>query len=161
MQHLSGRVFAALAVVLLVVAGAAALRLQVADGDGSANGSRAVGSVEDLAGRWVAVNTVGAPAPVVPGTLSFSVDGDRLAVQPGCNSGGGRVAVDGSRLVVPDGLAVTEMACLDADRMAQEQWALEMLAARPRLERSGPYLFLHWGPDDRWWIGLEQQPAST
>ncbi len=163
MHRLSGRVTAALAVVLLVVAGAAALRLQVVGGggDGSTNGSRTVGSVEDLAGRWVAVNTAGAPAPVVPRTLSFTVDGDRLTVQPGCNSGGGRVVVEDSRLVVPDGRAVTEMACLDADRMAQEAWVLEMLSSRPRLELSGPYLFLHWGDGERWWLGMEQQPADA
>ena len=55
-----------------------------------------------------------------------------------------------------DPLATTRMACEPA-LMAQERWVIEMLDSRPRLELSGPYLALHWGEDERWWLGLEQE----
>ncbi len=52
------------------------------------------------------------------------------------------------------------MAC-DEPRNAQERWVLEMLQAGPRLERSGPYLYLHWGTAEASWVGLELQPAAS
>jgi hypothetical protein len=35
-----------------------------------------------------------------------------------------------------------------------------MLESRPRLELSGPYLYLHWGQGEKWWLGLELEPAG-
>jgi heat shock protein HslJ len=55
------------------------------------------------------------------------------------------------------------MACEPA-LMEQERWVTEMLGSRPRLELSGPFLALHWGEGEQWWIGLDREsetfPAS-
>ena len=59
------------------------------------------------------------------------------------------------RLVAPN-LATTEIGC-PPDVAAQEEWVVAMLQARPRLERSGPYLSLLW--DDHW-LGLSSDPAD-
>ena len=45
--------------------------------------------------------------------------------------------------------------------MEQERWVTEMLASNPRLEVSGPYLSLHWGEGEQWWLGLEREPDGT
>lgn len=149
-----------LALVLVTVLAAAAVVLLRQGGDDNANGSVPVRSLDDLTGRWDVVNTQGAPSPLVA-PVELEVDGDRLSVRTGCNSGGGAASVEDSRLVLDGaGLAVTEMAC-DEPRNLQERWVLEMLGAEPRLERSGPYLYLHWGPDEEHWLGLELQPAAS
>ncbi len=128
--------------------------------DGNANGSVPVRSLADLGGRWAAVNTVGAPRELVT-DLGLEVDGDRLLVRTGCNTGSGTIAVEDSRLVLDGaGLAVTEMGC-DEPRTTQQGWVLEMLGSTPRLERSGPYLYVHWGADETYWIGLEQVAGPT
>jgi hypothetical protein len=49
--------------------------------------------------------------------------------------------------------------------MEQEAWLFAMVAAHPRLELSGPYLYLHWdtgdgGNGERWWLGLEKETAT-
>lgn len=149
-----------LALVLVAVLAAAAVVLLRQRDDDNANGSVPVRSLDDLAGRWSVVNTQGAPGPLVA-PVELEVDGDRLSVRTGCNSGGGSASVEDSRLVLDGGgLAVTEMAC-DEPRNAQERWVLEMLQAGPRLERSGPYLYLHWGTAEAHWVGLELQPAAS
>ena len=160
MGRLSGRVLAVLFVVVLVAAGAAALRLRAGGAD-SANRSAPVTSVDELAGRWAAVNATRAPAALAaPVVLTF--DGGRVSVQTGCNTGGGTVSVEDSRLVLGGrGLALTEMACLEEGRAGQEAWVVSMLEARPRLERSGPYLYLHWGEGERYWLGLERSDGAA
>jgi hypothetical protein len=45
--------------------------------------------------------------------------------------------------------------------MEQERWVTEMLSSHPRLELSGPYLALHWGEGEQWWLGLEREPEGT
>lgn len=125
----------------------------------NANGSVPVDSVDDLEGRWTAVNDTAAPTALAA-PVGFDVDGDRLVVRTGCNTGQGRVRVEDSRLRVEDGgLAVTEMGC-DSPRTEQEAWVLDMVGSGPRLERSGPYLYLHWGDGEAYWLGLEQQSAT-
>ncbi|MGG5260763.1 META domain-containing protein [Phycicoccus avicenniae] len=146
---------AAAVVIVLALAGGAVLVQRRLEATGSANGSAPVRDVDELAGRWTPVNVVRSPDPF--DGLELEVDGDRLLVRTGCNSGGGEVAVEDSRLVLRgDGLALTEMACVDPSRSAAEQRAVEMLTSRPRMERSGPYLFLHWGEGERYWLGLER-----
>ena len=54
----------------------------------------------------------------------------------------------------------TRMAC-EPPLMEQERWVSQMLEGRPRLELSGPYLYLHWGEGEQWWLGLEHEPAGT
>lgn len=150
-----------LALALVAVLGTTVAVLVVrARGDDTANGSVPVGSLDDLTGTWAVVNTRGAPAALVA-PVELAVADGRLSVRTGCNSGGGAASVEDSRLVLEGaGLAVTEMAC-DAPRDAQERWVLEMLAARPRLDRSGPYLYVHWGSGDAHWLGLELSAASS
>jgi heat shock protein HslJ len=147
-------------VLALVAVGLVAATLALSTGgDDSANGSVPVHSVDQLAGSWRAVNDSSAPALVL-GTvrLDFLDDGEVLA-QTGCNSVGGPVSVADSVLVTGS-LRSTLMACRPA-LTEQEQWITEMLESRPRLEQSGPYLFLHWGEGEQWWLGLELEPEGT
>lgn len=144
----------------LIAAGAAALSLAGGGGDDSANGSVPVARTDELVGAWVVVNDVSAPSPVV-GTvrLEFTTEG-RVLAEPGCNALRGSVEVQDSTLVAGP-LMSTRMACEPA-LMEQERWVGDMLAGRPRLERSGPYLYLHWGEDETWWLGLEKDvPEPT
>ena len=125
-------------------------------GRDSANGSVAVRGVDALRGTWTAVNDVGAPAPVVEGSVvSLTFDGPALRVATGCNTLTGTVRVVDSTLVV-DGLGGTEMGCEPA-LMRQEAWVAEMLRSRPRMELSGPTLSLLW--DDQW-LGLSSDPVG-
>jgi heat shock protein HslJ len=144
-------------VVALVALGALAATL--AGGDDTANGSVPVESLDQLTGSWLAVNDASAPAIVI-GTvrLEFSEDG-RVTAQTGCNGVRGQVSVQDSTLVAGP-LTSTRMACEPA-LMEQERWVTEMLSSHPRLELSGPYLALHWGEGEQWWLGLEREPEGT
>jgi heat shock protein HslJ len=144
-------------VVALVALGALAATL--AGGDDTANGSVPVEGLDQLTGSWLAVNDASAPAIVI-GTvrLEFSEDG-RVTAQTGCNGVRGQVSVQDSTLVAGP-LTSTRMACEPA-LMEQERWVTEMLSSHPRLELSGPYLALHWGEGEQWWLGLEREPAGT
>jgi len=126
--------------------------------DDSANGSVPVGDLSQIADSWLVVNDVSAPAPVV-GTvrLEFSADG-RVAAETGCNGVRGPASVEDSVLVTGP-LMSTRMACEPA-LMEQERWVTEMLSSHPRLELSGPYLALHWGEGEQWWLGLEREGWS-
>jgi heat shock protein HslJ len=128
-------------------------------GDGSANGSIPVERVDQLTGSWLAVNDVSAPATTL-GTvrLDFSADG-QLVAQTGCNGLFATPSVQDSVLVTGP-VRSTRMACAPA-LMEQERWVAEMLGTRPRLELSGPYLYLHWGEGEQWWLGLEREPEGT
>jgi heat shock protein HslJ len=144
-------------VVALVALGALAATL--AGGDDTANGSVPVESLDQLTGSWLAVNDASAPTIVI-GTvrLEFSADG-RVTAQTGCNGVSGQVSVQDSTLVAGP-LMSTRMACEPA-LMEQERWVTEMLSSHPRLELSGPYLALHWGEGEQWWLGLEREPEGT
>jgi heat shock protein HslJ len=144
-------------VVALVALGAVAATL--AGGDDTANGSVPVEGLDQLTGSWLAVNDASAPAIVI-GTvrLEFSEDG-RVTAQTGCNGVRGQVSVQDSTLVAGP-LTSTRMACEPA-LMEQERWVTEMLSSHPRLELSGPYLALHWGEGEQWWLGLEREPEGT
>lgn len=153
-------VVAAVVTALLVVGVVGTMALVHArPGSDDANGSVPVRSLDDLRGRWVAVNDEGAPRRVVD-TVELAVDGDRIVVHTGCNTASGTVVVEGSHLYVEGaGLAVTEMACPDPDLTAQEAWVLRMVHAEPRLELSGPFLALSWSDeaDTHRWLGVERQ----
>ena len=142
-------------VVALVALGVAAASVLAPAGGDSANGSVPVDDLGQLAGTWVVVNDGSAPAPVV-GPVRLEVQGDRLLAETGCNALRGRVSVEDSVLVTGP-LVSTRMACEPA-LMEQERWLGEMLSSRPRLELSGPYLALHWGEGEQWWLGLELTP---
>jgi len=143
-------------VVALVAALAVAATL--AGGDDTANGSLPVSGFADLSGGWQATPAGTTPAPVqAPVRLAFE-DG-RVSAETGCNTVGGPVSVRDSVLLAGP-LVRTRMACEPA-LMEQERWVTEMLASSPRLEVSGPYLFIHWGDGERWWLGLEREPEGT
>jgi heat shock protein HslJ len=149
----------AIAVVSVVLVAGGAAVLAGVSGSGpsdNANGSVAVRDLASIAGEYVSINDSGAPAPVLDGTpVRLVVEAGRIRATAGCNSIQGEADVQDSRLVAPD-LSTTEMGC-PADVAAQEEWVVAMLQARPRLERSGPYLSLLW--EDHW-LGLSSDPVD-
>jgi heat shock protein HslJ len=143
--------------VALVAVGAAALAgVNRSEPSDNANGSVAVRQLATIVGEYVSVNDTGAPLPVLDATpVRLVVEKERISAHAGCNSIQGRAGVEDGRLVVHD-LAATEIGC-PPDVAAQEEWVIAMLTARPRLERSGPYLSLLW---DGHWLGLSSDPAD-
>jgi heat shock protein HslJ len=149
-------VIAAVGVVLVGVGAAAFVGVSRSEPSDNANGSVAVRRLAAIAGEYVSVNDAGAPLPVLEtAPVRLVVQKDRISAHAGCNSIQGQAGVDGGRLVVRD-LAATEIGC-PPDIAAQEEWVIAMLRARPRLERSGPYLSLLW---DGHWLGLSSDPAD-
>jgi heat shock protein HslJ len=100
-----------------------------------------------LAGRTflsTAVTEGGAAKALVAGTRIRLAFGDgSLSASAGCNTMGGDVHLDGGRLVIGS-LSMTEMGC-DADRMAQDQWLIEVLGAKPTLSLIGDQLTIDGG----------------
>jgi len=83
----------------------------------------------------------GKPRALVEGTqlsLSFQKDA-RVGADAGCNSMGGRYAIEGGKLVITDS-AITEMAC--PGRLEQEAWYMKFLLASPTLVAEGDKLVL-------------------
>lgn len=136
-------------------------------GSDNANGSTTVDSLKDLAASYTA-QPGGAgilPTPIVAGsTITLTVTGDEVGIATGCNSGSGRARIEDGRLAFPQGLGITEMAC-DGPLMVQQDWVTEMMTNQPRLERSGPMLFLHWGAItngvEPYWITFVDSTAAT
>jgi heat shock protein HslJ len=144
---------ALLVLVSVVIAAGATLVVFQTIWRQTANGSVEVTSLSQIAGEHTAVaQTAGIlPAPILQDApVVLEIVGDRRSFRTGCNNGGGLVTVRDSRLEVRD-LMLTAMAC-PPDRAAQEKWVVEMLTSKPRLERSGWMLYLHWGPDEKYWI---------
>jgi hypothetical protein len=147
---------AVVGVAVLAVGAAAYVGMHRSDPSENANGSVPVRDLRSIAGEYVSVNDAGAPAPVLDTTpIRLVVAKDRIRAHAGCNSIQGQASVDGGRLVVRD-LAITEIGC-PPEVAAQEEWVVAMLQARPRLERSGPYVSLLW---DGHWLGLSRDPAD-
>lgn len=145
-------------VVALVAAGAVAASLAGGGGGDTANGSVPVEDAGALTGGWTVVNDGSAPAPV-EGVVRLVFGDGRVFSETGCNTVRGPVSVEDSALVTGP-LVSTRMACEPA-LMEQERWITQMLGARPRLELSGPYLALHWGQDEQWWLGLERESETS
>ncbi|MEO5608519.1 MAG: META domain-containing protein [Ornithinibacter sp.] len=144
-----------LAVVAVTVTSLAVVGVLTGTGGAreNANGSIPVGSLGDINGSWVAGNDFGAPAPVV-GTVSLTIADGFVLVETGCNTGRARASVVDSRLVLEE-LATTRKSC-PPPLAEQETWVVEMVTNSPRLELSGPYLSLHWGTNEEFWITLDQ-----
>jgi heat shock protein HslJ len=84
--------------------------------------------------RYVVTSVDG--AELAPGgDLVLTLDDGAIGMSGGCNGIGGAYTLDGDVLVV-DGLAQTEMACADA-LMAQDEWVVALLEARPSLAVEG------------------------
>lgn len=128
-------------------------------GSDTANGSVPVEDVGSLAGSWRVVNSVGAPRAVV-GEVRLRVEDDRLTVETGCNAGSGTVDIDDSHLVA-EPLMATLIGC-EPPLSEQESWLFAMVAAKPVVELSGPYLYVSWDDPqgEHRWLGLEQEPAT-
>ncbi|WP_377639032.1 META domain-containing protein [Oryzobacter terrae] len=127
--------------------------------DDTANGSVPVERLSALDGSWRAVNSVGSPKEVV-GEVRLRFEDGRVVVETGCNAGRGTVEVDDSHLVAGPMMS-TRMGC-EAPLMEQEAWLFAMMQARPKVELSGPYLYVSWtdtAGEDRW-LGLEQESAT-
>lgn len=94
-------------------------------------------------GHWTLHSVDGVP-PAAPGRLDFEADGT-VALDTGCNAGGGTYRIDGLRLLTEE-LRTTLIGCQGAVA-AQEQAFLEVLAGPPafaidtgtgRLRLTGP-----------------------
>ncbi len=144
-------VAAVLAVAVLVLA------LGSRPAEDTANGWLPVTSLAEVAGTYAAVNAQGAPAQLVGPVRLLVADGG-VFLDTGCNTVRSGAHVESSRLVT-DAMATTHRAC-PAPLETQETWVLQMLTARPRLERSGPMLALHWGEGERYWLGFELAPDT-
>ena len=146
------------AVVAAVAVGVVVASTVGGGGSDNANGSVPVDDVGQLDGSWTAVNSVGAPKEVVGDVRLRFADG-RLVVETGCNAGQGAVRVEDSRLVAGPMMS-TKMGCEPA-LMEQEAWLFAMVAASPRVELSGPYLYVQWAADGTdHWLGLEQDTPT-
>jgi heat shock protein HslJ len=98
----------------------------------------------DLAGDWVLTSGTSPTGEVlvrddVPVTLS--IDGEDWGGTAHCNSYGGIVEVDGTA-IEPTEIAVTEMACADADLMDAEQRYFEAFTASRSVDLDGDTLTL-------------------
>jgi heat shock protein HslJ len=103
----------------------------------------------DPTGDWVLTEGRGPDGELalVDGSpVTLSIEADRWGGVAACNSYGGRVDLDGDRLTFDDGLAVTEMACLDEDVMTLEAAYLDALQTAERVELRDEQLVLT-GPD--------------
>jgi heat shock protein HslJ len=87
----------------------------------------------------------GVPRALVDDTrlsLGFR-EGSRVGADAGCNSLGGRYAVDRAELVITNA-GITKMACDDA-RLAQDEWYFGFLQSSPSLVLDGNALVLDGG----------------
>lgn len=88
------------------------------------------GSIE---GNWVLDSATGADGAIavdIGNTPTLRLESGSVTGQSHCNSFGGQYRVNTSgRFEITDGLAMTEMACADADAMTAEQLLLDALAA--------------------------------
>jgi heat shock protein HslJ len=100
-------------------------------------GEPAAEGTPDPTGDWVLVEGRGQDGPLtlVEGSpVTLTVDAERWGGVAACNSYGGSVSLDGDRLTFDDGIAVTEMACLDEDVMRLESAYLAALQAAEQVE---------------------------
>lgn len=104
-------------------------------------------SAPSLAGRTflsVAVTDGAVARPLVAGTrIRLDFRATDLGASAGCNSMSGTYRIDSAHLVFEGG-AMTEMGC-DADRAAQDQWLITLLASKPAARLNGDELTLESG----------------
>ena len=104
-------------------------------------------SAPSLANRTflsVGVTEGGAPRPLVGDTrIRLDFRATDLGASAGCNSMGGTYRIENGRLVFEGG-SMTEMGC-DAERAAQDQWLIALLASKPAARLTGDELILESG----------------
>lgn len=104
-------------------------------------------SAPQLSGREflsVSVTDRGVARLLVPGTrIRLSFTDTTLGASAGCNSISGSYRIESGRLIFEGG-GMTEMAC-DPDRMAQDEWLVERLGAKPAIRLTGDELALDDG----------------
>lgn len=146
-------------VITLAVAGVATvLVLRDRAGD-SANGSAPVDRLEQLAGTWRVAPAGTLPGQIIDATrITLTIGAGRLDLETGCNPLRTKARISQGRLVILD-MARTEMGCTP-DWAAQEGALAHMLDSKPRIELSGPYLYLHWGEGEKYWITFEKTTRS-
>jgi heat shock protein HslJ len=132
------------------------LALSACGGSGEPGAERA----PDPTGDWVLTEGSGPDGPLVlveAAPVTLSIAAERWGGVAACNSYGGSVSLDGDRLTFDDGLAVTEMACLDEAVMALEGAYLGAFQAAERVELRGARLVLT-GPDTE--LVYDEVPAE-
>jgi len=116
-------------------------------GDGKADTATASLDPASLQGRVFLAQKVtegGKPRALVEGSglmVSFH-EGSRIGASAGCNSLGGRYALEGGALVLAEA-AITEKAC--PNLMDQESWYMGFLESKPSVTQSGDTLVLEGG----------------
>lgn len=126
-------------------------------GPGAQPGADEPVTVARLSGTYVARSGLSGnpPQSVVreaPITLTFT--GSTIAVQTGCNSGGGPIRIEDPDVLIADPLTASAMGCAEP-LMAQETWVFAMLR-RARVEFQGANLALHWGAGGESWQLFER-----
>lgn len=110
----------------------------------SGGGTRPVGRLIELTGTYEASGADRSPTPFVPGSkVTLRVLDRTISVSAGCNTISGPAHVEDSRLVLDEGVGMTEMGC-EKRLMDQDAWLADHLSKRPRLDRSGRQLSLVW-----------------
>ena len=100
------------------------------------------GALEGRTFESQSVQEKGAVRPLVPGTkLTLDFRSAQLGASAGCNSMGGSYELVGDVLHVV-GLGTTDMACLPAERMQQDDWFAKAIIGSPHLRLDGSTLVL-------------------
>jgi heat shock protein HslJ len=87
-----------------------------------------------------AVSENGAPRPLFEDSrIRLRFEAGRLSADAGCNHLSGGYRLEGTTLVVGQ-LAMTEMACMPEERMAQDTWLADLLVSQPTVTLSGDTL---------------------
>jgi len=129
------RLGAALATLTALVIGLASCGSGLSVDAGSADGMTGRG----IDGTWVLRDLVdGGRSVELPDGLELRIDGDRIQGQSACNSFGGSVDVRSNGTLTVTDLAQTEMACVDADRMALESVHSNAVATAADWSTGGP-----------------------
>jgi heat shock protein HslJ len=137
-------VLASAAAVIVLAGGAAALVANVGSGGGKHPAVES--STSDLIGtKWALVSITDSQGRDVPvaGNAGFVIDdANHLGGSDGCNSISGDVDVSGSTIGFGNGLATTEMACLDDNVMTTADHVDNMLSGDVTWSISGDQLTL-------------------
>jgi len=131
-----------------LAAAAASALLLTACGTSGASGGDGARTGDGLDGTYVLEGGTG-PSGQVPlvatAPVTLQIEGASWGGTSACNNYGAEVEVDGDRVTLGS-LAVTEMACVDAEVMASEQAYLAALQAVDEVSSEGDRLVLT-GPD--------------